>query len=66
MTDAERWESLADRHTAGMFGPLRSRVEGNVTAAQERWGEVVKVRRGGGRAVRNLMRWYLDLCRSLE
>ena len=51
MTDAERWESLADRHTADMFGPLRSRVEGNVTATQERWGEVVKVRRREGAEV---------------
>ena len=41
----EQWESMADLHTSGMFGPIRSKVESNVSAAQERWNQVVKVRR---------------------
>ena len=42
----EQWESMADLHTSGMFGPIRSKVESNVSAAQERWNQVVKVRGG--------------------
>ncbi|XP_043190606.1 uncharacterized protein LOC122364367 isoform X1 [Amphibalanus amphitrite] len=46
VTDVEQWESLADHHTATMFGPIRSKVENNVTAAQERWSQVVKAAPG--------------------